>query len=310
MDAFALSGGSIRGGWQAGVIAGLTQRGIIPGGITGISVGSLNTAGLAAWQPIMDRTGTPIDPDGWRITGQRLADFWLDNITSPKVVIKERGILELGFRFVRKDWQGLVDTSPLREFVKRTFDDEFPTIDGIPARVGYVNLRTGLLEYRDAGETNFLDAVMASTAEPVIMPVQRVNGDRCVDGGIRDIAPLGEAIKLGATRVCAIVCQSKSTHEWDGKAGDLLPLVSREVGIMTNETVNTDLKTCERLNTILRELPPEVTALSPTLSALRIVDTVAIHPGAPLDIDIRDFTRADILRTVEQGLRDGLSVAL
>ncbi len=202
MDAFVLSGGSLKGSYQAGAVAQLWAMGIRPGVVTGISVGALNAAFLAAHQDDAD-------------AGEQLARFWTTEVTGPGTIATKRGLLSLAWRVLRKDWDGLVDTAPLTRLAETTLGGKFPRAAGIQVRVGAVNLRTGALEYHAPNEPDFLHAVLASTAEPVTMPLRTLGSDRYCDGGVREITPLAEAIRLGATRIYCIVCQPE-TLPWAG----------------------------------------------------------------------------------------------
>lgn len=292
MDALVLSGGSIKGSWQAGAIAEVLAAGIKPEIVTGISVGAINAAALAAWQP-EEIDGT------WPTTGAMLAHFWEDNITSPKQIARKRRWYELLYRVLTKKWAGLVDMEPIGKLLRETLGEDIP-VNPLTAVVGCVNLRTGLLEYHDASD---LDAVMASAMEPVGMPTHDIDGEPYVDGGVREIAPLAQAIALGADRIVAIVCQPEGPRGWPGDEGDLMKLIGRVVGVMTDEIVTNDLRRCEEINELVtRDLN------APELAGKRYIEVLVIRPLHGLDIDIMDFDQADIRRMVQQGREDAQRV--
>ncbi len=77
--ALVLSGGSIKGAFQAGAVAEILGSGFTPDAIYGVSVGGLNGAFLA------DRAGRAAirnEPPDWAKIGEDLATFWKEKITS------------------------------------------------------------------------------------------------------------------------------------------------------------------------------------------------------------------------------------
>src|ERR1700744_2342201 len=73
-----LSGGSIKGAFQAGAIAQLFDDGYEPQGLFGISAGALNSAFLASHAGGQLRAGHPID---WKSIGNALEHFWRSRVT-------------------------------------------------------------------------------------------------------------------------------------------------------------------------------------------------------------------------------------
>ena len=108
MDALVLSGGNIKGAYQAGVIAGLTEKGFVPKIVTGSSVGALHAGELAASH------GVP-----WPERGQRVADFWLEQVTSPAALLRTRGPVELLWRVFTKRWNGAANMDPMVRLVRK-----------------------------------------------------------------------------------------------------------------------------------------------------------------------------------------------
>ena len=308
-DALVLSGGSIKGAYQAGAISALYSQGFRPGIVTGISVGALNAAYLAAY---------PNSPD----SGEMLAAFWRGNVTSPASLIRKRGFLDLAWRTVTKRWAGAVDTDPMAKLVEETLGEHLPVKNPtVQTRVGAVNLRTGAIEYYASDHPDFLDAVIASTAEPVTMPLRKVvddypDSDLYYDGGLRDIAPLKQAISLGATRIVVILCQPPKLSEFTGNAGDVLSLAARVAGICADEILANDIARAEETNAAVRLLKRlqsvgrdpsdqgQSVPQSPRLAGKREIDIRVIRPKEALRVDVASFTSADIHRMVDQGYQD------
>jgi NTE family protein len=307
-DALVLSGGNIRGAYQAGVIAGLTAAGFAPSIVTGISVGALNAAWLAAF---------PNDGEG-------LAEFWRTRITAPDTLVRKRGFLDLAYRVVAKRWKGVVDTDTMAKLVREVLGPHLPVVNPtVQTRVGAVNLRTGQIVYYASDHWAFLNAVIASTAEPVTMPLRQIGVvDWYYDGGLRDIAPLKQAIGLGATRIVVVLCQPPKLSEFTGDAGDVLKVASRVVGIVSNEILENDIQRAEETNAAVRmarsllHLRPGIAGGPPdlmggtgiavkTVESKREIDIRVIRPAVGFRVDVASFTARDIQGMVEQGRMDG-----
>jgi NTE family protein len=294
MDALVLSGGGVKGAYQAGAIHGLFDGGYRPGIVTGISVGALNAAFLAAHQ-------------GSDQAGARLAEFWKTEVTGPARLVKKRNVLDLVWRVLTKRWDGVVDTKPLADLVMRVLAPHFPRPGGIQVRVGAVELRSGALVYTGPDSPDFTNAVLASTAEPINMPLRRIRGVPYYDGGLRDIAPLKQAITLGATSIVCVLCQAAEIGAYAPKEGDVLSLIERVLEIVTNEIVENDLKTADTVNRLLLEMGTGAQA-PPYLADKRLIPLTVIRPAAEIPVSLGSFTSEDIQRMLEQGRRDARTV--
>ena len=289
MDALVLSGGSIKGCYQAGAVAEVLAAGLRPEIITGTSVGALNTAFLAAHQP------RPLElKDMWEFTGKLLTEFWETTITGPGIVAHKRDIVALAWRIWRKRWGGIVNTTALTRLVHDTIGPHLP-VSGIQARVCAINLRTGLKTYVGSDEPEFLQAVLASAAEPFLMPAVHVRGDIHVDGGLAEIAPLAEAIRLGATRIVCVVCQPEKVAVVKANWGDTCALIGRLTTIAGNEIVNNDLARCRAINAAVAQ------GAAP---GKRHIAVTVIRPSRELPIDLAKFTAKDIATMVARGRAD------
>ena len=294
MDALVLSGGLIKGAYQAGAIEAVLESGYRPSILTGTSVGALNAAFLAANQ-------------GSEQAGARLTHFWETEVTEPSKLVKRRGAVDLVWRVLTKRWDGVVDTKPLADLVRRILAPYFPRPGGIQVRVGAVDLRSGALVYTGSESPNFVDVVLASTAEPISMPLRKIRGTPHYDGGLRDIAPFKQAISLGATRIVCVLCQPAGVSEVTVKEGDVLELIDRVLGIVTNEIVENDLETAQTINRLLLDLPPEVLA-HPYFASKRPIPLTVIRPSVEIPVSLDSFTSGDIRRMVEQGRQDARAV--
>lgn len=270
------------------------NSGFEPDIITGISVGSLNAAFLAA-----NYAGD------WKQLGLQLTDWWETQATSPDKFVKKRKWYEIAYRVLFKKWDGMVSTAPLQHVIRELLSPHLPIApehaDMVPhTAVGTVNMNTGTLEYIEATSPDFIDAVLASAAEPIVLPIIPIHGQPFYDGGLKDIAPLAQAIKMGATEIVAVVCQPAALGATVMNTGDLMAVVNRVVGVMTNEIVQNDLARADLINQLLAELPADVLA-HPYFANKRHLDVKVIRPEHEIAVHLDSFKHDEILAMVQQG---------
>ena len=277
ITALVLGGGGPKIFYEAGVCRALFRLGVRPDYIYGTSAGALCTAYFAAHQPD--------DPADWPAVGEAFVAFLLSTVTHPGVVATPRPWYELVYRVAFSKWDGVVDTAPLAHLLERTLGDKLPRTGRVVARVSAVNLRTGKVEYHGSDEPTFLHAVLASTAEPVTMPIRYIGPDPYGDGGVRDIvAPLRRPIMDGATRIYPVVCQPDGAGEVQSTWGKVTDLIGRYLTINSDESVAADLRRCQEINAQVADGRAD--------PGKRHVGVTVIRPQAPLPIDFTSFKTA------------------
>jgi NTE family protein len=162
MNAFVFSGGGNLGSIQAGMAQALLEARIRPDILVGTSIGAANAAVLA---------GDPT-PEG----GARLVEMWskakgkhIFPIRPTKLV---RQLLGKG---------ALFSPGPFARFVKAGLS--FTAIEDalVPLRIVATRFDDGAEHVFEAGPV--MDAVLASTALPLIYPAHDVAGTLYLDGG-------------------------------------------------------------------------------------------------------------------------------
>ena len=320
--ALVLSGGSIKGAFQAGAIAHVLEAGFVPEAIYGTSVGSLNGGFLA------ERAGqeaTPGQPPDWPKLGVQLEEFWQKNIHSPGQIVRERGTLALLWALVRDKFDGLADTGPLKALVA----DEFKTgnlhASPFPFYACAVNLVSGEAVYPSNEDPDIIDYIIASAAIPIQMPVKWIGKWPFVDGGAREIAPLNRAIEDGAQEIVCIICQPTKLEALEAlkfDVGNLMQYALRLMDVITNELVNNDVERFEKVNAWLRDydqvqgelqalygqnqLAETMTAqMDTTMSKLkgkrRPIGLTVIRPKEEIELDLLKFEPKDIQRVITLG---------
>jgi NTE family protein len=232
----ALSGGGSKGAWQAGVINYLMNNlGLRYHAYCGISVGAINCLHMAQFK----------DSEVSEAVA-KLVQFW-EGI-STKQVYKSWCFGKLAAL-----WKPSVYNSrPLAKYLVSRFSLEKLQQSGKELRVGAVSMDTGDYRLFTEEDPDILQGVLASAAYPVMFLTVSMDGNEWVDGGIRNVTPLGSAFGLGATEADVIMC-TPTNKVWSPlekpKAIDNL---GRMMDIMLDEIIDTDLALANAYNELAR----------------------------------------------------------
>jgi NTE family protein len=299
-----LAGGSVKGAYQTGVVRAVFEAGFHPDAIYGISAGSMNASYL-----VNDFGRSVLEDNGYLDYNQTaidLCNFWINNINTPDSLALRRGTYDLGMSAIRRNFEGLLDTSPLREILHNNIQMRNLNASPIGLKVGAVDIINGNIVYADPTYEHFLDYVMASSAIPILMPVVNIGGLKkmaYLDGGMRDVAPIKKAITDGADEIVCIACHTRDIDGGNFPYGNLLALVDRVMDIAVNECLNADLEWAEFRNECLPEDGSE--AQTGILKGQKRIKLKIIRPQKPLNIDIQGFDQDDIKRMILVGYQQG-----
>jgi NTE family protein len=152
--------------------------------------------------------------------------------------------------------------------------------------------------YVSPNDDHFLDYVFASSSLPFLMPAVQIGGDHSkafLDGGLREVAPLREALDDGATELICVACHSKRIFNESFNHRNLLNLMERVKDITINQIVNNDIAWAERFvdREKLRGNTFQLTVIRPTV---------------PLSLNLQKFTSDDISRLIIQGYKAATDV--
>lgn len=182
--AFVLGGGGVLGAVEVGMLRALFERGQRPDLVLGTSIGAMNGA-LVAQEP---------EPS----VVDRLLGLWQGAASSG-------GRDLLGGKPLRTVGRAVASGTHLysAEPLVRRLTDELGevTFGELPVtlQICAAHIETASEHWFEKGRV--LDAVVASSAVPGLLPPAEVDGEHYLDGGIVNSIPLGRAVELGATRV-------------------------------------------------------------------------------------------------------------
>jgi NTE family protein len=281
-----LSGGGAKGAFQVGAERVLREQfGFRWERIFGVSVGALNAALLGQEQ--YDNLLTV-----WR--NIREAD-----------VYKKFAWTRVAWRLVVEGKLGLYDNRPLRETLrKHTGGKPYK----VPVHVGRVSLTSGQYETIPHTAPDFVDAVWHSSTLPVVW--EPIGKEAYVDGGIRNVTPLGDALEFDPKEIVAIICNRDEIDPAPAPK-NLLDVAKRSLADVTiNEIMINDVREFRRINRLVgqaRKAGIELTHESGR--PYRECTITVIQPSGSLG-DSLDFSSAAIesrLRAGEEAARGAVT---
>jgi NTE family protein len=258
-SAFVLSGGASLGAIQVGMLHALYERGVSPDVIVGTSAGALNGAFIASRPQTVE-------------TAEALADVWR-GVRRGQVFPLNPLTGLLGFLGARTH---LVPESGLRHLITRHIEYERLEELPIPLHIIAADVLSG--EERRLSDGALLDAVLASSAIPGILPPVRWKGGRTLmDGGVANNTPISHAVDLGARRI--YVLPTGHACALGEPPRGALAMVLHAISLLTHQRLIDDI---ERHRNEAR--------------------LIVLPPPCPLSVTPIDFGHADEL--IERALHD------
>ncbi len=311
--ALVISGGGARAAYQAGFLRRLSREypDLHIDILTGVSAGALNASYLAA------------APEAFHIKMERLAALW--HTLESKDVFKSgpgslsrqvfRWLMQLasGGRTDVHRTRGLVDTSPLAEFLGKHLGAPEGPIPGIIDNIeqgklkaiavttaSYAtgrsvtwvqgrNIKTWERPHRTSVQTQLrVNHIMASTALPLFFPAIEIDGRWYGDGGIRQAAPFAPAVHLGARRILAISTRYiRNPQEAEQTSSEGYPPPAQVIGVLMNaiflDLFDQDAQRLKRINRLINDTPED------KRGEFRHIDLLVVRPSCDLGKLANDF---------------------
>jgi NTE family protein len=297
MKALVLGGGSLKGAWQVGVIHAILDTGFKPEMIYGISAGALNGSFM------VNEAGNQFIEKGeidWDLVNKKLLKFWLENITQPSDIGVLKSKFSLGIDTLLSRFDGLIDTNPLHDKLKKHLNVTTLRRSPIKLKVGAVNINTGQMHYADPLEQHFLDFLRASSSLPFIMPAIQIGGDHreaYMDGGLREVVPLRKAIEDGATEIYCVATHPKNRPLEHFNYRSFFSLIERIKDITVNQFENSDIEWAENYAKTYGSIG--------SFNITKKIKITVIRPEEPLHIELTDFNVNDVKEIIKKGYEYG-----
>src|SRR5690349_9923504 len=179
--AFVLGGGGVLGAVQVGMLRALFRAGYRPDVVVGTSIGAVNGALVAA--------------DPTEAVTERLVRLW----SSPEAAeVYGDSLARQLRRFAARTH--LHSPMPLRRLLTGELGEQATFADlKVPFRCCAASIERAAEHWFDSGP--LVEAVLASSSVPGLLPPMEIGGEHFVDGGIVNCIPIGRAVELGARTV-------------------------------------------------------------------------------------------------------------
>lgn len=276
MKALVLSGGGSKGSFQAGAIKYLlNELNIHYDIICGVSVGALNGAFLSMFSKGEEKESSKL-----------LLEMW-NNIDTSK-------IYKRWFPFGRWHalWQkSFYDSSPLHKLAYQTLNLEKIRNSKKQIVVGAVSLNSGKYHIFNQNHDNFIEAVIASASFPgMLSPVYFLN-QLWIDGGVKEISPVQQAINLGATNIDVITTSPQDRIKKFIHNPTTVDILKRAIDVSTDKIMSNDLEKLESNNKL---------ALA-NIKEKKYIRYNIIRPPFNLVEDLLDFNKYKINEMIDIG---------
>lgn len=251
ITAFVLSGGASLGAIQVGMLEALYERGIFADVVVGTSVGALNGAFVASRPQSVH-------------TARELGEIWR-GLSRGRVFPLNPFSGLLGFAGARSN---LVPGTGLRRLISDQLTVERIEDTLVPLHVVATDVMRG--EDVRLSEGPLLEALLASTAIPGVLPPVEWDGRTLIDGGVTNNAPVSHALELGASRI--YVLATGFSCELSNPPRGVLPMLLYASGLLIGRRLISDL------------------AAVPSG-----VELMVLPPPCPLTVQPIDFGHAELL---------------
>lgn len=276
--ALVLQGGGALGAYQIGVFQALTEAGVEPNWISGVSIGAINSALIAGnkpenrlknleafWNTVSGRKIWPYTPQG-----DHFRDLYNQLSSLFTLLMGQPGFFEPRRQ---NPWLQLAgaegatsyyDSSALKKTLESLIDFDILNDGRKRISVGAVNVRTGNFIYFDTDKQRIgPEHIMASGALPPALPAVKIEGEYYWDGGIVSNTPLQYLLDQ-EERLSSLVFQVDLFSARGALPRQMSDVLTRQKEIMYSSRTrrNTDafarsynLRT--RLIEALKRVPPE-----------------------------------------------------
>jgi NTE family protein len=130
-----------------------------------------------------------------------------------------------------------------------------------------------------------------------------------VDGGVRNITPIGDVLDADPDEIVIINCSPENETPLPAPPPDVVQIGLRTLDILLNEIFRSDMDNFSRINALVKEAESQGATLhSPTSGKpLKYFECKIIEPAVSLD-DTLDFSQPAIQRSIHAGLERAKAV--
>jgi NTE family protein len=309
-----LQGGGALGAYQAGVYQGLSEGGIEPDWVIGMSIGAVNGAIIAGnkpgaraarlkefWTRIGDTSRSEAasfsDVFGVSAGGLRAFMHGVRGLFKPRYDIASWN----AFMPVGIERAAYYSADPLRETLRDLVDFDQIDADQLRLTVGAVNAVSGQMRYFDCRRMKLgLEHVLASSALPPGFPAVNIDGEHFWDGSIYSNTPI-EVVFDDNPRRDSLIFAVNMWHSQGPEAKSIWQVLARAQDIQFASREETHIARQEQLHQlrhVVRELVKRLPAEQRSdpqvkeLAAYGCTTTMHVVRLLAPRLDTEDFTKA------------------
>ncbi len=274
--AIVLSGGGAKGAFQVGVLDELiVKRGVKVDIVAGVSTGAIQALGVA-------QDDVPGMVAAWlALTGNR-------DVFTEKPFGVVGGLLGAS---------SLYDPAPIRARIRAFANDAKLRATGKTLLLGTVNLQSGKFLSVRENTPGIANWVYASAAQPPFFPPLTTRDpatgreEQWVDGGVRNVTPLGDALEQRPRAVLAVMTSPLEPPPTQNRQyTSLVSIALRSVGILSSEVMANDTEQATLINDLIAARAAQAKALGDA----GVTGAKAAAVLAPLDAQISRYRFAPI----------------
>jgi NTE family protein len=277
--ALVLSGGGAKGAFQFAAEKYVREvKGYHWDIIAGVSVGALNGSMIAMKKY------------------ERLEELW-NTITRQDIMTGQLNLWAiLKMIFGAKSIYG---NQPLAKLIEDDIEGSQVDCD---LRIGAVSLTSGEYIQFKKDDPGFQQAVLASTAIPIIWPpVEQIGAQtQLVDGGVRNVSPLGDVLDAEPDEIVIINCSPQTTPPLTSSLRNALEIGMRSIDLVTNEVFMGDVREFLRINHNVKQAGDKVVLTNDKGKPYKYYEAIVIEPESPIG-DTLDFSRETLEMRMQAG---------
>jgi NTE family protein len=248
--ALVLSGGGAKGSFELGVVDYLVNDLKMDFQvICGVSTGALNASMLSQGKGY----------EGLKEKLEELKNIWFG-------IRKDSDIYKKGIKIDFPRIVSLYDLSPLKDKLDEHINPKDLKSSGKEFRIGVVSLTTGEYTSVDSQQSAVRDFILASASIPFFFPPVEIKRHLFVDGGVREITPLADALsalkrlrisdsRLETDEIYIVLASPLKIRKVKGSdANNILEILKRSVEMLVSEIYEDDIKHAEEVNEYIEKL--------------------------------------------------------
>jgi NTE family protein len=177
------------------------------------------------------------------------------------------------------------------------------TVNLQSGQVTYWHPRTSGISGKAMSRAEWIDAMLASASQPVLMPpVKLLDGCQHVDGGVREITPLKYAIQQGATEIDVMLFHPAGQQPIRPPAERITNIALRTLELLLAEIADNDLAAAAWYNETLHWWRNASAGESlPPFAAKRPITINVFRPQTALPGSSLEFSPPKMRQMVEMG---------